>query len=257
MANQQCPDGQLFELALFAGAGGGILGGKLLGWQTVGAVEREPYAASVLVARQNDGLLPNFPIWNDVQTFRADNPECAGFIEFLRSISDRLVISGGFPCQDISAAGKGAGITGERSGLWKEFARIISEIRPAYAFIENSPMLVSRGLDVVLCDIAAMGYDAEWGVLSAADVGANHKRERVWVVAKFSHAESVYAQGQHNGQRKKQSWGGDWWQAEPNVDRVADGMAARVDRLKAVGNGQVPQCAAAAFTLLINRLNND
>ena len=162
----------LNELALFAGAGGGILGGHLLGWRTVCAVEWEPYAACVLVARQNDGVLPPFPIWDDVQTF--DGKPWRGIVD---------VISGGFPCQDISAAGKGAGITGERSGLWKEFARIICEVRPRFVFVENSPMLTSRGLDTVLRDLAALGYDAEWGVLGAHHAGAPHKRDRMWIVA--------------------------------------------------------------------------
>ena len=164
-------DGGLRELALFAGAGGGILGGHLLGWRTVCAVERDAYAAAVLCQRQNDGLLPPFPVWSDVSTF--NGYPWQGIVE---------VISGGFPCQDISAAGKGAGITGSRSGLWKEFARIIGEVRPRYVFVENSPILTSRGLDVVLGDLAALGFDAEWGVLSAADVGAPHRRERVWIV---------------------------------------------------------------------------
>ena len=104
------------ELALFAGAGGGILGGKILGWRTVCAVEWEPYPASVLCARQNDGLLPPFPIWDDVQTF--DGKPWKGIID---------VVSGGFPCQDISSAGQGAGIGGERSSMWKHMARIIGE----------------------------------------------------------------------------------------------------------------------------------
>ena len=166
------------ELALFAGAGGGILGGQLLGWRTVCAVEWEQYPASVLCARQNDGLLPHFPIWDDVQTF--DGKPWRGIVD---------VISGGFPCQDISCAGKGAGIEGERSGMWTEFARIISEVRPQYVFVENSPMLTSRGLGTVLGDLASMGFDAEWGVLSAAAVGANHKRERIWVLAYSSNGE--------------------------------------------------------------------
>ena len=131
------------ELASFAGAGGGILGGKLLGWRTVCAVECEPYPASVLAQRQKDGLLPPFPIWDDVRTF--DGKPWRGIVD---------VVSGGFPCQDISAAGKGAGITGERSGLWMEMARIISEVRPRFAFVENSPTLTSRGLGVVLGDLA-------------------------------------------------------------------------------------------------------
>ena len=159
MVDKQC----LNELALFAGAGRGILAGKLLGWRTVCAVEWEPYPASVLCARQNDGFLPPFPIWDDVQTF--DGKPWRGIVD---------VVSGGFPCQDISAAGRGAGIDGERSGMWREMARIIYEVRPRFAFVENSPMLTSRGLGTVLGDLASMGFDARWGVLGAADVGANH-----------------------------------------------------------------------------------
>src|SRR3954462_15521300 len=101
------------ELALFAGAGGGILGGKLLGWRTVCAVELDPYCRRVLLARQRDGWLPRFPVWDDVRTF--DGRRWGGAVD---------VVSGGFPCTDISAAGRGAGIDGEASGLWREMARI-------------------------------------------------------------------------------------------------------------------------------------
>ena len=160
------------ELALFAGAGGGILGGKLLGWRTVCAVECDAYAASVLVQRQNDGALEAFPVWDDVRTF--DGVPWRGIID---------VVSGGFPCQDISVAGKGEGIDGERSGLWKEFARIIGEVGPRYVFVENSPALTVRGFGRVRGDLAALGYDARWGVLGAIDVGAPHRRERIWIVA--------------------------------------------------------------------------
>ena len=161
------------ELALFAGAGGGILGGHLLGWRTICAVEWEAYPASVLCARQNDGLLESFPIWDDVQTF--DGKPWRGIVD---------VVSGGFPCQDISAAGKGAGIEGERSGMWKEMARVICEVRPKYVFVENSPMLVHRGLGVVLGQLAQMGFDASWGVLGASDIRAKHHRKRIWIVAR-------------------------------------------------------------------------
>ena len=277
------------ELALFAGAGGGILGGKLLGWRTVCAVEREPYAASVLAARQNDGFLPAFPIWDDVRTF--DGKPWRGIVD---------VVSGGFPCQDISAAGKGAGISGSRSGLWSEMARIIGEVRPRYAFVENSPMLTSRGLGTVLGDLAALGFDARWGVLSAADVGANHLRERIWIVAysKGARASTDIGRlrqgferigGRQNTNQKmadprcelrikgdagdlftnqtkrttspifNQSSGSrfgldnNWWETEPDVGRVAHGVAARVDRLKVIGNGQVPRVAATAFRLLAGK----
>jgi DNA (cytosine-5)-methyltransferase 1 len=294
----------LNELALFAGAGGGILGGHLLGWRTVCAVEWESYPASVLLARQNDGILPPFPIWDDVQTFDG-NP--------WRGIVD--VVSGGFPCQDISAAGKGAGIDGERSKMWKEMARIICEVRPKYAFIENSPMLTIRGLESVLADLAKMGFDAEWGVLSAADVGANHLRERIWIVAHsnsisskvgrndianektcgkrsdnnsrsrnndswkpnskkneiMAHARCKYGKSGNSIRMEtcKAKWSSSTisnkpsikglnrenWQTEPNVGRVVNGVANGMDRLKAIGNGQVPLCAATAWNILKGRLD--
>jgi len=279
------------ELALFAGAGGGILGGKLLGWRTVCAVEWEPYPASVLCARQNDGLLPTFPIWDDVRTF--DGKPWQGIVD---------VVSGGFPCQDISAAGHGAGISGNRSGLWSEMARIIGEVRPRYAFVENSPVLTSRGLGTVLGDLAALGFDARWGVISAADVGAPHLRERIWIIAtntrykqpgqqkggfrqernesvgqiisdicanlsdagntrlqrgeqlQNDNRENISRQTSPHGSIAKRNNDGrtnsNWWASEPNVGRVAHGVAARVDRLKAIGNGQVPAVVATAFRLL-------
>lgn len=160
------------ELALFAGAGGGILGTHLLGWRPVAAVEIEDYPRRVLLQRQADGILPRFPIWDDVCTF--DGKPWRGKVD---------VVSGGFPCQDISAAGKGAGIDGERSGLWGEMARIINEVRPRYVFAENSPLLVSRGLTTVLRDLAQMGFSARWGVVGAHHVAAPHKRDRIWIVA--------------------------------------------------------------------------
>jgi len=270
MVNQQRNGESLQELALFAGAGGGILGGKLLGWRTVCAVERDAYAAQVLAQRQNDGVLKPFPIWSDVQTF--DGRRWRGLVD---------VVSGGFPCQDISCAGKGAGITGARSGMWSHMARIIGEVRPRYAFIENSPMLVTRGLGVVLSDLAALGYDAEWGCISAADCGAPHERDRIWIVAcdTNSNSQSVsakhdetsgmqeYATGRNNIPSHAEHNGNGWreqlaiginrkWPVEPELGRVVNGMAHRMDRLKAIGNGQVSRVAATAFTILRGRLES-
>lgn len=239
---------QLNELALFAGAGGGILGGKLLGWRTICAVEWEPYPASVLLARQNDKVIPAFPIWDDVQTF--DGRPWQGIVD---------VVSGGFPCQDISSAGKGAGIDGQRSSMWNHMARIIREVRPRCAFVENSPLLTRRGLSRVLGDLASMGYNAKWGVLGAGNVGANHQRDRIWIVGtqnQKSISNTDLSQQQRGGLSlrapQKHSFASDscWWQTEPNVGRVDDGVAARVDRLKAIGNGQVPLCAAIAWNIL-------
>jgi DNA (cytosine-5)-methyltransferase 1 len=180
--------------------------------------------------------------------------------------------------------------------MWGEMARIIREVRPRYVFVENSPMLTSRGLGRVLGDLAAMGFDAKWGVLGAADVGANHQRDRIWIVATNTrHGEQeqqksfvrpecrksvgekpsnlcknipnsaslrLQGQGQHEqpiGAEKGGHWQAnifksigtsDQWAIEPNMGRVADGVAARVDRLKAIGNGQVPLCAATAWRVL-------
>jgi DNA (cytosine-5)-methyltransferase 1 len=239
------------ELALFAGAGGGILGGQLLGWTTVGAVEIEKYPRECLMQRQRDGLLPLFPVWDDVCTF--DGKPWRVLVD---------IVSGGFPCQDISSAGKGAGITGARSGLWKEMHRIICEVRPRYAFMENSPMLTSRGLGTVLGDLAESGYNAAWLVLGAADLGAPHRRDRIWILGK--------AASDTNGERREEqrwTWPAEtavaatrsyrWWSTEPAVGRVAPRMAHRVDRLKAIGNGQVPSVAATAFVKLYTLLNNE
>ncbi len=237
---QPAPYENLRELALFAGAGGGVLGGKLLGWQTVCAVEREAYPAQVLAQRQNDGIFEPFPIWSDVSSFDG------------RPWRKRVdVVSGGFPCQDISSAGNGAGIEGPRSGLWSEMLRIIGEVRPKYAFMENSPLLVGRGLAVVISDLAKIGYSCVWGIMGAADVGANHKRERCWILA---YPKSVHVQGLNNEQGEVKLGGGSWWQVEPRLDRVADGVADSVDRLKAIGNGQVPRVAAEAFIELHKRI---
>jgi DNA (cytosine-5)-methyltransferase 1 len=238
------------ELALFAGAGGGILGGHLLGWRTVCAVEWDAYAASVLVARQNDGTLPPFPIWDDVQTF--DGRPWRGRVD---------VVSGGFPCTDISVAGKGAGIDGQASGMWRHMARIIGEVRPRYVFVENSPMLVGRGLARVLGDLASLGYDARWGVLGAAHAGAPHKRDRIWIVADSAgkRGRSRDAEGRHAadaGKRpahtRRNAGGVGAWDVEPDVGRVAHGVANRVDRLRCLGNGQVPEVVRLAWRTLIN-----
>jgi DNA (cytosine-5)-methyltransferase 1 len=250
----------MYELALFAGAGGGILGGKLCGFTCIGAVEVEEYPREVLKQRQRDGILPKFPIWDDVQTFRIDNEECREYIEQLKSVREQLIISGGFPCQDISAAGKGAGIKADtRSGLWFEMARIIDEIRPARVLVENSPVITSRGLGAVLGDLAEMGYNAKWGVLGAVDVGAHHKRERAWIIAnaecdRLQRGDGIKKEGQREiPSRSIQALvQGDSWAkiSDPRTYGSFDGLADRVGRTKAIGNGQVPAVVKAAWELL-------
>ena len=313
-----------YTLHLFAGAGGGILADKYLGFRPIGAVEINAYCRRVLLQRQLDGLLPDFPIWDDVTTFRADNPDTRDYINRLRGIRDRLIICGGFPCQDISSAGKGAGIQGARSGLWSEYNRIISEIRPAAVFVENSPMLIRRGADRVITDIVKNGYSVTWRVISAQDVGAPHERKRFWglairdvpdtddarpqtIGAETNKQESLFRlsalcnsipdtlytrrirrlrssaeakeleapnrRGESvNGKRQRR-------QTQPEFCRVANGISDWLDatlrgefwtpdelglpriikesnnrrqRLMAIGNAQVPLCAAVAFVTLLN-----
>lgn len=257
LVNQQRHDEGLRELELFAGAGGGILSGKLLGWRTVCAVEYNAYARSVLLARQNDGTLSPFPIWDNVCTFRGKP---------WRGLVD--VVSGGFPCQDISAAGKRAGIEGERSGLWNEMARIIREVRPRFVFVENSSMLTSRGLGKVLGDLATMGFNAKWGVLGTSDVGGHCKRERCWIVASAS--EDGRSRILHNNQRfcgkaysqRNQPKNGypcsridrirtlESISCEPAILASNDGLAYPMDELNCLGNGQNAELAATAWRIL-------
>lgn len=235
------------ELALFAGAGGGILGGKLLGWNTIGAVEIEEYPRKILLQRQKDGILGKFPIWDDITTF--DGRPWKGAVD---------IVCGGFPCQDISSAGKGEGLEGERSGLWGQMARVVCEVCPRFVFVENSPMLTSRGIYRILGDLAEMGYNARWCVLGADRTGRLHKRERIWILGYSNKIRLEGLPSQYNKLRaagpaiQKHSWrfqtGDDL--PKPYYIRSSDGVAHRVDRHKAIGNGQVSEVAAIAFTIL-------
>lgn len=166
-------------LSLFSGVGGLDLGWQLAtGARSVGYVERDSYAAAVLLARMEDQSLEPAPVW------------CGDICELpIAPFHGVDAIVGGFPCQDISAAGKGAGIEGERSGLWGQaFIPAIRELRPRYVFVENVGALINRGLDVVLGDLASLGYDTEWSSIRAGEVGAPHRRERIFILAHTSSA---------------------------------------------------------------------
>jgi DNA (cytosine-5)-methyltransferase 1 len=241
------------ELHLFAGAGGGILGGMLLGHTPVCAVEIEPYCREILLQRQRDGIMPKFPIWDDVTTF--DGNPWRGKVD---------IVCGGFPCQDISVAGRGAGIEGERSGLWKEMARIVGEIRPRYVFIENSPLLRTRGLSVVLKDLAQMGYDARWGMLGGKAIGLCINGERIWILADASNCirrteaqnEAIIIDPKEPPRRQFERAISACSSSEAHSARLRDthGLARDVDRLKSIGNGQIPSVAAKAFRILTEGL---
>jgi len=320
----------VYELALFAGAGGGLLASKwLLGWQTVCYVENEPYCIEVIKARIGDGLLDDAPIWDDARTF--DGRPWRGCVD---------IITAGFPCQPFSQAGKQDGADDNRN-LWPDTIRIIREVRPRWVLLENVPGLlgaVDNTTDVpvpyfgtILGDLAESGYSVRWKVLSAAEMGAPHKRDRVWIMA---HAAIGSHRGQEHGcqtagqdatgptgrtgrsgngrraqdvaqtQEQPQRAGlcqseqaekrggrsgdgggtgtkeisvtfgqglekrqgmetkqtrkskissitrGSGWAVEPDMGRVANGVAHRVDRLKTLGNGQVPIVVATVWELL-------
>jgi len=161
---------KLRVLDLFSGIGGFSLGLERAGMETVAFCEIEPFPRAVLRKHW-----PHVPCYDDIRTLTAERLSEDGIT------AD--VICGGFPCQDISVAGRGEGITGKRSGLWSEYARLISDIRPRYVIVENVAALLGRGMGRVLGDLAEIGYDAEWAVISAAAVGAPHIRERVWILA--------------------------------------------------------------------------
>jgi len=238
------------ELHLFAGAGGGILGGQLLGHTCVCAVEIEAYCRSVLLQRQRDKILPWFPIWDDVRTF--DGNPWRGLVD---------VVCGGFPCQDISFAGKGEGIEGEKSGLWFEMFRIIRETDPRFVWVENVAALTFRGLGIVLRDLASMGYNAKWGVLGGFHAGGISNGPRIWILAfkadcsmleSLDLSESVVACSEESCRREFTRTVGAMLSQDDYaaVKRDAAYVARGMERLKAIGNGQNPIVAATAWEIL-------
>ncbi len=242
-------------LDLFSGIGGISL--ALKPWvRTVAYCEIEPYAQAVLLERMQDGTLDFAPVWTDITTLN-------------RTILDTPIdiIFGGFPCQDISVAGKQAGIKSDtRSGLFHHIMRLVREFHPRYIFLENVAAICSNGLDTVLREIAEAGYDARWCCLSAAEVGAPHKRDRWWLLA---YAECPRLEGLgHPGKPEVSEFGNlrdhrfpsrpnapqfDWEPprcVESRMGRGPDGLSYRVDRIKALGNSVVPQAAREAFRIL-------
>jgi DNA (cytosine-5)-methyltransferase 1 len=193
----------------------------------------DPYCKKVLAKHW-----PDVPRWDDVRTFPPEGDW------------DVDVICGGFPCQDISICGKGAGIEGDKSGLWREMLRVIQTVSPRYAVIENVPAITHRGLDRVLGDIASIGFDAKWQTISAWAFGSHHKRERMYIVANRSDTDSVRWEGWAH------AMSGPWSHSEftglvrgvlqlavpaGKRGRVSDGVPSRVDRLRGLGNAVVPQ----------------
>lgn len=238
-------------ISLFAGIGGLDLGLERSSMQCVAQVEIDPYAQQVLAKHW-----PTIPRFADVRTVGSHN------------LPQADIVAGGFPCQDISFAGEGAGIDGARSGLWSEFHRIICELQPRYVLVENVAALLHRGLGRVLGDLAGSGYDAEWSLLSACAVGAPFTRERLFIVAYRSgiggRRRRVWPDGgtgatgpeaqewtQHAVTHTRSYPVSPWWSNEPGVGRVAYGLSSRMDRLKGIGNCVVPQVAELVGRLIV------
>ena len=271
---------------LFAGGGGGLLADLILGHQSLFAVEWDANCCETLRNRAADGWFPELRVYEgDVRLF--DPSDWKGRVDCIHA---------GFPCQDISAAGKGAGITGARSGLVSEVFRTIDAVDPMYVFLENSPRIRTRGRHVVIAELVARGYAWRDGILAASDVGAWHDRDRWWLLAanadglrqlqqkgclsdewrrSYHGAEETadtLRQGCPDGGRiTATTTSGDerrpvdvasweetstgeaaWFEAEPDVGRLVYGVAYELvpGAVKALGNGQVPLQAAAAFAIL-------
>lgn len=221
--------------SLFAGIGGFDLGLERAGMRSVWQSEIDPYCQRVLAKH-----------WPDVLRVPDVRDVGQGSVPWVD------VICGGFPCQDISVAGRGAGIRGEKSGLWSEMFRVVDELRPRYLVVENVAALVSRGLDVVLSDLASIGFDAEWDCLRASDFGAPHRRERFWLVAYSNEGNGQAGLGdQPQWSREVQALNagqstGIWLQAPAATTRMDDGLSRGLDdgaRSGALGNALVPQIA--------------
>ena len=253
--------------SLFAGIGGFDLGLERAGFDIAWQVEIDPYCQRVLAKHW-----PHVQRYGDIRTIDWGTVEPVD------------LLCGGFPCQDISLAGKGAGLTGERSGLWFEYAKAIEVLKPRYVLIENVSALRSRGLDQVLGSLAALGYDAEWHCIPACAVGAPHRRDRVWIIAYaqsdrtqrgtfqqrgaivgddgdtqfVADANRTRSQGHGGecelgqGQSEMQVSGSGWWQSEPDVGRVVDGLSAELDIIGGLEDecSDNPQAVATAQVLI-------
>ena len=236
---------RLRELSLFSGAGGGLYATQyLLGWQTVAYCEIDPYCRRVLKQRIKDGIFDDAPIWDDASTFPGE--------EFRGKVD---VISAGFPCQPFSVAGRGKGKADKRNG-WPWVIRCVRQVRPRYLFLENVPGLLagSHGyFGQILSELSAERYDVRWACLSAAQCGAPHKRNRLWIVAVADADDARREEQRGTGTAAAKHTPPErlgWWTAEPRLGRVAHGLANRKQRLTALGNGVSPVVAATAWRLL-------
>lgn len=221
--------------SLFSGIGGLDLGFERAGFNIAWQCEKDSYCQKVL-----NKHWPNTPCYDNIEDLhRADGPQ-----------PDADILIGGFPCQDISYAGEGGGLDGDRSGLWWEYHRTICNLEPRYAVVENTAAVHVRGLRPILGSLAEVGYDAEWDVLPAGAFGARHQRDRAFLVAYPSCQRSQRRDGEaekRRGQVLRTQTPPEkpvrWDITQPAVCRGTDGLPNRVDRIRGLGNAVVPQVA--------------
>lgn len=247
--------------SLFAGIGGFDLGFHRAGMACRWQVEINDYANAVL-----SKYWPDVARFRDVRSFppRPDSPWLGGS---WRRQFEVDCVAGGFPCQDISYAGLGAGLGGARSGLFFETIRVVRELRPKRVVLENVAALLTRGLDRVLGELAEIGYDVEWDCIPAAFVGANHHRDRVFIVAYAdgSGLQRMWAKWQDKKREVASRYIGQGglgegdsakhWESEPAICRVGNGISARVDRLRGLGNAVVPQVAELIGRIIVESIH--
>ena len=257
-------------LDLFSGIGGAALALSRY-VRPVAYCEIDRAAQAILLTRMASGDIPTAPIWDDVSTLRG------------RDIPYKIdIITGGFPCQDISLAGRGGGLEGERSGLFYEITRLAGELKPRFLFLENVPAITTRGGTEVVRTLASMGYDCRWCIISAASVGAPHKRDRWWLLAHAHGTDGGIQQkpeqrqeafnpcgngseksvAHSNGPRLQTPWPQQqttghqqftprWDITKSPVFGVAHGLPNRAHRIRGLGNAWVPAQACKAFELLM------
>ena len=170
----------MIHIDLFSGIGGFALAARRVGWETVAFCDNDPWCRRVL-----EKHWPGVPKYDDVTTLTADRLRADGLLQ-----RRPICLTAGFPCQDISYAGTGAGLDGARSGLWSEVRRLVGDVRPDVVVLENVAALLGRGLDRVAGDLAAIGYDLEWHCIPASTIGAPHRRDRWWGIA-YPHSHGL------------------------------------------------------------------
>ena len=245
-------------LDIFSGIGG--ISVALREWvKPIAYVEIDTYCQGVILSRMADRGLEEAPIWDDIRTLSGHS--------FREKEID--IIYGGFPCQDISIAGLRKGLEGERSTLFFEVVRLAEQIKPKFIFLENVPHIINKGGDRVLTSVTSLGYDCRWCVISAKAVGALHKRERWFMLAKSNvchsysksseqankEAESNTPEQKTRRRYSREPWPfasiDDWQETLSEMDKCSDGISFGVDRVRALGNSVVPQQAKKAFEILM------